>query len=121
MREHLSSIETLIALSKPPHDFSRNGNAIHPRSGDPMEMLQARLRRLGRAGNAAAAGDCTEVQGGPGAVTGFSAGPSGRHVNTSPAAHSPSGAGARYSLAAAGQPSSPASRHSARRPNPSSR
>ena len=38
LREHLSSIVTIMKLSSTPSDFKRNVNAIHPRFGDTVEM-----------------------------------------------------------------------------------
>lgn len=38
LREHLSSIVTIMKLSKTPDDFKRNVNAIHPRFGDTKEI-----------------------------------------------------------------------------------
>lgn len=38
LREHLSSIVTIMKLSKTPDDFKRNVNSIHPRFGDTKEM-----------------------------------------------------------------------------------
>lgn len=38
LREHLSSIVTIMKLSKTPDDFKRNVNAIHPRFGENLEI-----------------------------------------------------------------------------------
>lgn len=38
LREHLSSIVTILKLSKTPDEFKRNVNAIHPRFGDTLEI-----------------------------------------------------------------------------------
>lgn len=38
LREHLSSIVTIMKLSNTHEDFKRNVNAIHPRFGDTVEM-----------------------------------------------------------------------------------
>lgn len=38
LREHLSSVVTIMKLSKTPDDFKRNVNAIHPRFGDTIDM-----------------------------------------------------------------------------------
>ena len=38
LREHLSSVVTIMKLSKTPDDFKRNVNSIHPRFGDTIDM-----------------------------------------------------------------------------------
>ena len=38
LREHLSSVVTIMKLSKTPDEFKRNVNAIHPRFGDTKDL-----------------------------------------------------------------------------------